>query len=350
MSIVFVEDSTNAEGLNPGMYGYGGYFNGPFANLTSIRHRFPGKPVMGYATRLAGSHGADAIDCEPGTLASSFLGNADGAVEFIHAWAGGSGLFHRPVVYVMGSWAAQLEDHLAAAGLPRDRYYLLTAHYTHQHFCGPGTCGLARTAADATQYRAAGSFDRSCFQAAMFTALSAGGAVPPAPDSLAAAAAVDSDAATIAAGDHGASIRHVQQRLIALGYLARGADDGAFGGQTLEAVRRFQAFRKIGLDGVVGPGTRAELAKSPAPELAAGAEKLPSSVLRPGDHGADVTLLQRKLSGSGIRGARGIAVDGAFGQQTETAVRNYQKAEGLAVDGVVGLATWAQLLADAIDA
>src|SRR5215813_6916559 len=127
------------------MYGYGGYFNGPFANLTSIRNRFPGKPVMGYATRIENSHGADAIDCEPGTLSSSFRGNAAGAIRFIHEWTGGSGLFHKPVVYVMGSWAAALEDHLAAAGIGRDKYYLLTAHYAGQHFCGPATCGLGRT-------------------------------------------------------------------------------------------------------------------------------------------------------------------------------------------------------------
>jgi peptidoglycan hydrolase-like protein with peptidoglycan-binding domain len=333
------------------MFGYGGYFNGPFANLTSIRNRFPGKPVMGYATRLENSHGADAIDCEPGTLAKSFSGNAAGAVRFVHEWTGGSGLFHKPVVYVMGSWAAQLEDHLAATGIGRDKYYLLTAHYAGQHFCGPGTCGLGRTQADATQYLAAGPFDRSCFQSSMFIGLPGGGAIPPSPPPLHQPGPVNSDGATVRAGDHGAAVLHVQQRLITLGYLPHGADDGAFGGQTDDAVRRFQAFRKIAADGVVGLGTRAELNKNPAPELATAAatDKPPTAVLKQGDRGPDVTILQRKLSGSGVRGARGVAVDGSFGAQTEIAVRNYQKAEGLQVDGTVGPATWAQLFADAID-
>jgi peptidoglycan hydrolase-like protein with peptidoglycan-binding domain len=333
------------------MYGYGGYFNGPFANLTSIRKRFPGKPVMGYATRIENSHGADAVDCEPGTLSSSFRGNADGAVRFIREWTGGSGLFHKPVVYVMGSWAAQLEDSLAAAGIGRDKYYLMTAHYAGEHYCGPATCGLGRSPADATQYLAAGPFDRSCFHSFMFIALSGGGAVPPPPVPLTPPAPVNTDGATVRAGDHGTAVLHVQQRLITLGYLPHGADDGAFGGQTQAAVQRFQAFRKITADGVVGAATWAELRKNPAPELATapGADKLPTSVLKRGDKEPDVTILQRKLSGSGIRGARGIAVDGVFGEQTETAVRNYQKAEGLKVDGIVGLATWAQLFADAID-
>lgn len=330
------------------MYGYGGYFNGPFANLTSIRNRFPGKPVMGYATRVDGSHGADAIDAEPGTLSSSFHGNAVGAQRFIHEWTGGSGLFHKPVVYVMGSWAAALEDFLAAVGISRDKYYLMTAHYSGLHFCGPATCGLSRTPADATQYLAAGPFDRSCFHSEMFIA---GGAVPPAPVPAPVTAPVNTDGATVRAGDTGRAVRHVQQRLIILGYLPHGADDGVFGGQTQDAVQRFQRFRKITANGVVTAATWVELNKNPAPELATGTtvEKVPTSVLRPGDHGPDVITLQRKLSGSGIRGARGIAVDGVFGQQTETAVRNYQKAVDLPIDGIVGVATWAQLFADAID-
>ena len=68
---------------------------------------------------------------------------------------------------------------------------------------------------------------------------------------------------------------------------------------------------------------------------------MPSSVLHVGSQGADVILLQRKLSGSHLEGVRGITVDGVFGQQTETAVRNFQKLKGLAVDGIVGPQTWA---------
>lgn len=48
-----------------------------------------------------------------------------------------------------------------------------------------------------------------------------------------------------------------------------------------------------------------------------------------------------------------LAVDGIYGPQTATAVRGAQKEGGIAVDGVVGLQTWAlpvhaagQVLAD----
>ncbi len=67
----------------------------------------------------------------------------------------------------------------------------------------------------------------------------------------------------------------------------------------------------------------------------------PDSVLHLGSQGTDVVTLQRKLSGSHLPGVRGITVDGVFGQQTETAVRNLQSLSGISVDGIVGPATWA---------
>lgn len=72
---------------------------------------------------------------------------------------------------------------------------------------------------------------------------------------------------------------------------------------------------------------------------------MPQSVLHLGSQGTDVATLQRKLASSGIRGVRGITVDGIFGQQTDTAVRNFQEHEGLTVDGIVGPQTWAHVWA-----
>jgi hypothetical protein len=58
-------------------------------------------------------------------------------------------------------------------------------------------------------------------------------------------------------------------------------------------------------------------------------------LLRRGSEGEDVRRLQAAL---------GIAVDGDFARGTEKAVREFQKAHGLPVDGIVGNYTWRELL------
>lgn len=55
--------------------------------------------------------------------------------------------------------------------------------------------------------------------------------------------------------------------------------------------------------------------------------------------GADVTALQQALVKAGI----GVAVDGNFGEATESAVKRYQLEHGLTADGIVGQATRAAL-------
>lgn len=59
-----------------------------------------------------------------------------------------------------------------------------------------------------------------------------------------------------------------------------------------------------------------------------------------GSRGSDVTLLQRRLQQWGYyRGS----VDGVYGSRTAQAVKNFQRKNGLTVDGVVGGRTWAAL-------
>lgn len=61
------------------------------------------------------------------------------------------------------------------------------------------------------------------------------------------------------------------------------------------------------------------------------------AMLRKGDHGDSVKLLQRAL------GFSGKAVDGDFGPATDKALREFQLAHRLASDGKAGPKTWAAL-------
>ena len=62
-------------------------------------------------------------------------------------------------------------------------------------------------------------------------------------------------------------------------------------------------------------------------------------ILRQGASGQDVEYLQTLLCDTGAT----IAVDGKFGPATTKAVKAFQKAIGLTVDGIVGAKTWAAL-------
>ncbi|MQA27695.1 MAG: N-acetylmuramoyl-L-alanine amidase [Micromonosporaceae bacterium] len=62
--------------------------------------------------------------------------------------------------------------------------------------------------------------------------------------------------------------------------------------------------------------------------------------VRRGDSGERVRTVQYLLRQHG----HSLAVDGDFGRQTDRAVRDFQRANGLTVDGVVGPQTWGALI------
>lgn len=106
--------------------------------------------------------------------------------------------------------------------------------------------------------------------------------------------------------------------------------------------RETAAARKVG----VKQGARSKLAMAlvgvtlavPATEAVtagtAQAAPVTDSVLKRGDSGSRVVALQKAL---------GVSADGEFGTATHKAVRAFQRANGLAIDGVVGAMTASKL-------
>jgi hypothetical protein len=129
-----------------------------------------------------------------------------------------------------------------------------------------------------------------------------------------------------------AHVAALQVALRAVG-LSPGPIDGITGPRTRGAVRRYQRRRHLVVDGIAGPRTRRALGRRGTPALGARA-------MRIGQRGWDVAALQFLLSSRGF-GPGGF--DGGFGSNTGAAVRRFQSAAGLAVDGVAGPTTLAAL-------
>lgn len=167
-------------------------------------------------------------------------------------------------------------------------------------------------------------------------------------------------------GSEGSKVKDLQAMLALMGYYS-GAIDGFYGDATMDAVSQFQTDVDLTADGVVGPATWQHLLPTPStlnqlgqslePDASGGAanESLPENeqivtisgsagelpVLRLDDTSADVITLQRRLAMLNLYTG---TVDGVFGLQTEAAVQEFQSQVGLYADGVVGPATWAELL------
>lgn len=115
-------------------------------------------------------------------------------------------------------------------------------------------------------------------------------------------------------------------------------------GNSADQVRRCNYARNYSRIAGYGRPDWSLAAEIPEPETPAAPAQKPAAhnTLSRGSYGPEVKTLQARLLALGYALPR-YGVDGDFGTETEKAVRAYQRARGLDVDGIVGPLTWAAL-------
>jgi peptidoglycan hydrolase-like protein with peptidoglycan-binding domain len=127
-------------------------------------------------------------------------------------------------------------------------------------------------------------------------------------------------------GDQGHPVPSLQYLLRARGHSV--AVDGIFGPQTDAAVRAFQQQKGLQVDGIVGPNTWSALIIQ----------------VKQGSQGDAVRAVQEEFQYRAGEPGKGLQVDGIFGPKTDAAVRAFQAALQITVDGIVGPVTWRALI------
>ncbi|WP_026688983.1 peptidoglycan-binding protein [Alteribacter aurantiacus] len=124
-------------------------------------------------------------------------------------------------------------------------------------------------------------------------------------------------------GKENSQVEELQELLHERGYLEQDAIDGVFDPATKEAVVEFQTDSNILVDGLAGVQTVGAL-----------------SILREGDEGQAVAALQESLQELGYFESE---VDGEFDRGTHDAVKSFQSAKEILVDGLAGPQTYGTL-------
>ncbi|PSL55330.1 N-acetylmuramoyl-L-alanine amidase [Saccharothrix carnea] len=130
-------------------------------------------------------------------------------------------------------------------------------------------------------------------------------------------------------GDFGPDVAEVRATLTKLGLLSDPQPSQVFDLPVEHAVRAFQQQRGLITDGVVGPATYRALRDA---TYRLGDRPLAFLMAQPVT-GDDVFALQERLLELGYDAGR---ANGEFGQQTEQALRSFQRDYGLIVDGMCG--------------
>ena len=135
-------------------------------------------------------------------------------------------------------------------------------------------------------------------------------------------------------GDDSPTVAIVQTRLMELGYMDSDEPTEHFGSITEAALMRFQRHNDLNADGHLGEGTWLLLMN----------EGVQICVMQNGDEGDDVESVQTRLYELGYLGKNFIT--GTYGEKTSAAVADFQKANGIAPDGMVGHETSEVLYSD----
>ena len=150
----------------------------------------------------------------------------------------------------------------------------------------------------------------------------------------------------------GEDVRQYQTRLVELGYLQQKYVTGKFNQPTVDATKAFQRMNDLKIDGAAGPESLKLIYSNDAldasgarvGDLYSGAsDTVVSEVLTAGMSGEQVRQLQRRLVELGYLASS--YVTGVYDTETQQAVRNFQRANGLSSDGQAGSATQSQLYA-----
>lgn len=150
-------------------------------------------------------------------------------------------------------------------------------------------------------------------------------------------------------GDTGTGVQNLQFYLKTIAafnpFIPDLAIDGRFGRLTENAVRAFQSYYGLFVDGIVGENTWNRIVGVYLDMTEGGTITLrpyPGTPLRQGNSGDSVLYVQMLLNR--IRPVfvtvPSVAEDGVFGSRTRLAVREFQRVFGYTVDGVVGRNTW----------
>ncbi|MEM7579840.1 MAG: peptidoglycan-binding protein [Cyanobacteria bacterium P01_A01_bin.80] len=174
-----------------------------------------------------------------------------------------------------------------------------------------------------------------------------------------------SSALALQKGDRGPSVKNLQQDLQRAGFY-KAPITQVYDAKTEDAVKRFQKAARVSIDGIAGPATLQKLEgyraavtvnttvkEKPVAQTRQNNQQKPSirvatnttkrrnpNLLSKGDEGQAVRALQERLRVAGFYYGNST---GIYGPITEDAVKRFQRAYGLDVDGIVGAQTLTKL-------